>query len=82
MNKILICLLALSFMLLSGLLNTTVARVQYEFPNPRERFWDEKMINEIKAEVGSSCSTPAGGRGPKGQRSSNIPGSPKRCTKP
>ncbi|XP_023632882.1 uncharacterized protein LOC111828646 [Capsella rubella] len=76
-----VCLLALSFLLLFGLPNTAEARVllPYESPNPREGVWDQKMIKEIKAEVDRSCSSRAGGRGPPNRPESHIPGSPKRC---
>ncbi|XP_019091002.1 PREDICTED: uncharacterized protein LOC109128649 [Camelina sativa] len=80
-------LLTLSFLLLSGLLNTAEARVlPYESSNPKigeEGVWDLRMIKEIKAEVGGSCSPRAGGKGPpRSPGSSNIPGSPKRCKPP
>ncbi|KAG7537507.1 hypothetical protein ISN44_As13g013850 [Arabidopsis suecica] len=86
MYNVVVCLLTLSFLLLSGLSNTVVARVQYESPTPQigEGVWDQKVIvKEIKVAVDGSCSPHAHGRGrPNRPGSSNIPGSPKRCTKP
>ncbi|CAA0409099.1 unnamed protein product [Arabidopsis thaliana] len=80
MYNVVVCLLTLSFLLLTGLSNTAEARVPYE---AREGVWDQKVITEMKAEVGGSCSPRAHGRGPPNRPgSSNIPGSPKRCTKP
>ncbi|XP_024007903.1 uncharacterized protein LOC112083913 [Eutrema salsugineum] len=73
----LLCLLTLSFLLFSGLSNTAMARVQYESPKPREWVWDQKVIREIKIEVGGSCS-PQGKKG----RSPKKQGSRERCPKP
>ncbi|XP_024005690.1 uncharacterized protein LOC112082297 [Eutrema salsugineum] len=83
MYNVVVCLLTLTFLLLSGFSNTAFARVQYESPKLRERVWDQKVIKEIKAEVDGSCSGRAGGKGPPNSPGSrNIPGSRKRCTKP
>ncbi|XP_023640998.1 uncharacterized protein LOC111831242 [Capsella rubella] len=63
MCKLFVCLLTLSFLLLSGLSNTALARVQYESSNPKigNRVWDQKKIfNSMKVRVRPSASS----RGP------------------
>ncbi|CAH8254552.1 unnamed protein product [Arabidopsis lyrata] len=60
MNKVVIYVLALSFLLFSELPNTALARVQYGSPSSRKEIgkgvWDQKVFNEIKIKVGGSNS--------------------------
>ncbi|KAL9300497.1 hypothetical protein AtEden1_Chr2g0243491 [Arabidopsis thaliana] len=56
MYKFVVCLLTLSFLLLSGLSNTALARVHHESSNPRNRVWDQKIFNNVKVRVLPSAS--------------------------
>ncbi|KAG7648596.1 hypothetical protein AtNW77_Chr1g0040941 [Arabidopsis thaliana] len=64
MYKLTLCILTLSFLLLSGLSNTVLARVQYESPSQRKKIlkevWDQTLLREIK--IGASGSN--SGRAP------------------
>ncbi|VYS53338.1 unnamed protein product [Arabidopsis thaliana] len=58
MYRFFFCLLTLSFLLLSGLSNTALARVHHESSNPKigNRVWDQKIFNNVKVRVLPSAS--------------------------
>ncbi|XP_020885299.1 uncharacterized protein LOC110229444 [Arabidopsis lyrata subsp. lyrata] len=58
MYKFVVCLLTLSFLLLSGLSNTALARVHHESSNPKigNAVRDHKIFNYMKARVRPSAS--------------------------